>query len=760
VSLPDIFKLKQSINIADVIGRYVDLKRHGSNLFACCPFHDEKTPSFSVNTADDFYYCFGCGSGGDVVNFVQNYNKCSFQDAVKILVGEDAFADITAEQAAEIQKRRAESEKKRKADQFKRWHDAEKQALKIWNAAETIPPAGHDYLYRKHVTGHGLRVGAWPVYDGEQVQYITGALLVPVSVGKKIVSLQAIFQDSNNLTNRDKTFLPGGKMAGGYFIIGEIDGADTFIICEGYATGASIYDAVRLPVFVAFNAGNLAAVAERVRKAKPVAVIIIAADNDRFKEHNAGVTFATDAAKKFGCLVAVPEFDDGDSGTDYNDLAASAGLERVADSILAVIPGDQAVDLASDNPVAIQNNAVQIYAQLIDLKRNGSPLATIANLAEICRRLDVVIRYDVIKKDEQIIIPGADGRFSVDNEAAGSVAWLKSECAKFYFPTERINDFVTYLADKNLFNPVATWITSKPWDGVHRLPALLDSVQSFGTQTAKNKIMTRWLISCVAAAFLPNGVSAHGCLVFQGSQGLGKTYWFKSLVPDELGVIKDGLILRPDDKDSVKQIISNWLVELGELDATFKRSDIAQLKSFLTRDRDTIRRPYSARESCYARRTVFFASVNPKEYLHDPTGNRRFWTVDCKAINYKHGIDMQQLWREVYDTLFLAGEQWYLTPDEMEYLADKNRDFEVVDPIDEQIKTKFNWEADATLWTYKTATDILLSIGFTNPTMGESTRAAHIVRTLNDNQGKRSHSGRVLLVPPLKFQRFTNNEQF
>lgn len=758
MSLFDVLQIKNSVDITSTIGQFVDLKKHGSTSMGCCPFHSEKTPSFSVNADREFFYCFGCGASGDVIDFIQLYQKCDFQTAVKKLVGVDIFDTITPEQNEAIKQQRAEAQKQRADEQKKRWSDAEKTANKIWSVSETIPPAGHSYLYKKGVTGHGLRVGIWPAYIEKKLVEIPDALLVPVMVGKKIVSLQAIFPDDKNPIQRDKTFLAGGKMAGGYFLIGTIENHETFIICEGYATGASLWDCLQIPVFVAFNAGNLDAVAERVRKAKPTAQIIIAADNDRGKNKNVGVESATNTAKNHGCFVAVPIFDDDDTGTDFNDLHEYAGRDVVRETILAAIPKPND-EHAQNNDVIEHNQNVAIYGRLLDVKKNGQPLATIANLAEIISRLGITIRYNVIKKEEEILIPGKNGVFSIDNGAVGALAFIKSECAKFYYPTERVGDFVTFLADKTPFNPVAEWIISKPWDGVHRLPKMLDTVQSFGTQTAKNKLMTRWFISCVAAAFRPNGISAHGCLVFQGKQSLGKTFWFKSLVPESMGVIADGLMLRPDDKDSVKQIVSNWLCELGELDATFRRSDIAQLKSWLTRDRDTIRRPYAARESTYARRTICFASVNPREYLHDTTGNRRFWTVECKNINWNHDIDTQQFWAEVYENLYLAGEQWHLKPDEMEYLTESNKDFEVIDPIDEQIKTRFDWDKPRNVWEWRTATDILLDVGFINPTQGESTRAAHIVRQLNENQGKRGHGGRVLLIPPIKTKGFYDNGQ-
>ena len=384
-----------------------------------------------------------------------------------------------------------------------------------------------------------------------------------------------------------------------------------------------------------------------------------------------------------------------------------------------------------------------ISAPLPDEYR-GRALSTIENLAEICRRLGVTVRYNVISKEEEIMIP--EQAFSLDNRGNASIAWLMSWCERLRMPTGKVGDYITYMADRNLHNPVANWIESKPWDGQSRLQDLYDTVASHGDEDLKNTIMRRWLISAVAAAFNPNGVSAHGVLVFQGAQYMGKTAWFKRLVPKELGVVQDGMMLRPDDRDSVKQVVSHWLVELGELDATFRKSDIAQLKAFLTRDKDILRRAYARKESEFARRTVFFASVNPKEFLHDQTGNRRFWVIECKSIEYDHGIDMQQLWAEVL-TLYRAGEPWTLQGEEHNSLEEHNKTYEVIDPIEEIIASGLRWSEPPAAWRWRSATEVLAELGRDTCTQGEATRAAHLIRQRNGGMSRKTNGARALLAP-------------
>lgn len=83
--------LKAKIDIVDVIGSYLELKKNGGNFKACCPFHGEKTPSFVVSPRKQIYHCFGCGAGGDAIKFVQEYRKLSFNEAVEDLANELNF---------------------------------------------------------------------------------------------------------------------------------------------------------------------------------------------------------------------------------------------------------------------------------------------------------------------------------------------------------------------------------------------------------------------------------------------------------------------------------------------------------------------------------------------------------------------------------------------------------------------------------------------------------------------------------------------
>src|SRR6185503_1085503 len=98
VMIPEhkIEEIRDRVDLVALIGRHVELKKAGRSWKGCCPFHQEKTPSFNVTPEMHIYKCFGCGAGGDAISFVQRYFGKTFVDAVKDLAKELGI-DIEAE---------------------------------------------------------------------------------------------------------------------------------------------------------------------------------------------------------------------------------------------------------------------------------------------------------------------------------------------------------------------------------------------------------------------------------------------------------------------------------------------------------------------------------------------------------------------------------------------------------------------------------------------------------------------------------------
>jgi hypothetical protein len=373
----------------------------------------------------------------------------------------------------------------------------------------------------------------------------------------------------------------------------------------------------------------------------------------------------------------------------------------------------------------------------------GHPLCTIDNLKNLMDSLGYVIRYNVIKKGIEILIPGAG--FTRDNRDNAAIAHVLSECEKVRMPTKHAAQYLIALADENLYNPVATWIESRPWDGKSRLDAFYATVKANGNEVLKKKLLRKWLLQAVAAAFSSDGIAAQGILTFVGRQNIGKTTWFQRLAPPELDVILTGHTLDTKSKDSVLVALSFWLVELGEVDATFRKSDISALKSFVTQPQDKIRRAYAATESSYGRRTVFGATVNESTFLHDSTGNRRFWTIEVDAFESNPQIDMQQLWAEVM-SLWRAGEKFHLEQGEVELLGKHNEQFTVVDPVEEMLVQLWS-RGDPNHMTWITATEALQKAGIAIPSRQSTITASRVLKKLNGDQRKESN-GQVLFAVP------------
>jgi phage/plasmid primase-like uncharacterized protein len=228
-----IDQAKASNDLVEVVGRYVALKKTGATFVALCPFHNERTPSFNVHPGRQRYHCFGCGAGGDVIDFVMTMEGTDLDGALAALGGTATPSQVRQMKAEKSQ--RAEEERRRQAQ-------AAKLAAEMLAQAQT---AQHPYLEAKGLKTVGL-------------VYREAELLVPMWHGmtQQLAGLQRIFLKGNEWA---KLMLPGMKAAGAVFRIGR--GREK-ILCEGFATGWSLKaaaDLIRLnaTVVVCFSAWNL-----------------------------------------------------------------------------------------------------------------------------------------------------------------------------------------------------------------------------------------------------------------------------------------------------------------------------------------------------------------------------------------------------------------------------------------------------------------------------------------------------------------------
>jgi putative DNA primase/helicase len=231
-----------------------------------------------------------------------------------------------------VKRQIAKSNEMTVAGKRKKQSDAANNAKAIWRAAKYATP-NHAYLLRKGIKAHGAKVDK-------------GSLVIPVCDDGIVHSLQFINAEGG------KRFLTSGRKKGCYFSIGNPKDATALCIAEGFATGAKIHEATGYPVAVAFDAGNLEAVALAMRAKLPDMTLIVCADDDYKTDGNPGLTKAKAAAIAVGGKLAIPDFGENrpDDATDFNDMAVHCSTEVVKRAIEAArLPDEEMGQPAQTN---------------------------------------------------------------------------------------------------------------------------------------------------------------------------------------------------------------------------------------------------------------------------------------------------------------------------------------------------------------------------------------------------------------------------
>ena len=211
---------------------------------------------------------------------------------------------LTSEESAKLFREAEERRRKQEADRQALQDLRARQAQDRWRAG--VVSDYHAYASRKQLAR---------LYNA-LTDAATGALMIPMWVSRVgLVNLQLIYPDGL------KRFMAGARVKGAYSIIGCLDGADRVLVCEGWATGASLFETYGLPVVVAFNAGNLMPVCQALRSRFENLTVVIAGDDDRQNTANVGRKKAIEAAESIGATLLFPELCKTCTCTDWNDLS-------------------------------------------------------------------------------------------------------------------------------------------------------------------------------------------------------------------------------------------------------------------------------------------------------------------------------------------------------------------------------------------------------------------------------------------------------
>lgn len=707
----DFDKIRADNPLPEVIARSgVDLRKNGNEYIACCMFHADKTPSFTVfhGKTGWHYMCFGCGAKGDVIDFVQEYY--GFKDAGEAgrwLIGDEPNRDAQPAQRYSGP-----------ADPYAGY-------------SITKPPADAPVLFAGKRTPQILNPKR-----GKEVTY-TPSMVFPYT-NKRGNLLGYVIRVEFN----DKKITPGVWWTKGngfegwahgsypsprpmYGLAGLYANPDwQVLLVEGEkcadAANRVMRAAGRRVVAVSWMGGGKAT-ARTYWKSLEGRDVIIWPDADDEGEATAKelVKHCKDAGAR---QVRVIDVSGHDGGWDIADAESQWTPAQICEFIKERVRDGREQRSEAENPTGSSQGNVSNFSDEtgpqrpierrdsigdtggssgLPAGRTGSTSITTANwrnhlimnekgeglkstsgqnaalILQYAQNFEGIFAWDdfahnvlLMRRPEWDVNP--ESRFPrhlKDSDTTACCGWL--EYAGLTVKFNDVGRIIVRVAEHNKFNPVKDALNKLVWDGKSRINGNEDGLpffaEYFGAEdTEINRLFgEKWLIGAVARAMKP-GCKMDTMIVLEGPQGLQKS--------TSLQVLSDGLVKGvftdemsdPNSKDAALQMQGRWIIEIAELDS-FSKATVTGIKSWLARSTDRFRRPYGKVVEEFPRSCVMAGTVNPlgnAGYLKDPTGGRRFWPVETTYIDIERlKIDAQQIWAEALH-LYKQGIKWWLTKDQ------------------------------------------------------------------------------------------------
>lgn len=315
-----------------------------------------------------------------------------------------------------------------------------------------------------------------------------------------------------------------------------------------------------------------------------------------------------------------------------------------------------------------QEESLDWLGQLKCHSRTGKPLNTIDNVliilnhdTKLCGRFwhDEFANRAVIGSPMpwEIVSSYGKPRAWADEDDSGMRHYLE----KVYGITgkEKILDAMAVYAVTHKVNQIRDYLYGLSWDQVPRLDTLL--IDYFGAENSPYvRAVTRKTLTAAVARVMEPGVKFDSMLILSGSQGIGKSTFFRLLGADWYSDSMSTF----EGKDAAELVQGYWIIEAGEL-AGMNKSEMNTVKQFLSKTEDVYREPYGRRTKPFPRCCIIVGTTNDKEFLKDRTGNRRFWPVDlgkrksAKHIFSQFADEVDQIWAEAV-TRWRCGEKLYL----------------------------------------------------------------------------------------------------
>lgn len=347
-----------------------------------------------------------------------------------------------------------------------------------------------------------------------------------------------------------------------------------------------------------------------------------------------------------------------------------------------------------------------------DLNDEGKPLKTFDNFKLLLNHYEIGIRHNSISGIE---FSGSLPKMTDENMENVTLGYLYSisrECG-INFSDSELGKYILMESDFNSYNPVRDWLEGLDRNRKGYIRKYFDCL-IFDESEEQNKDMYltlfgKWLMQCIAMQYneLKNPAGADGALGLQSrNEGIGKTRFFVTLCFDPK-YFKDSVSLDPSNTDSVRRATGFWISELGEVESTLSK-DLARLKAFITEAFDTYRIPFARALSNRSRKTSFCFTCNSDRFLKDGD-NRRFWTIPIAGVDLKTlaSVDINGVWGEAYRKYLKEPQGYRLSPDELAWLKENNREkfgFRINE--EEVLRDKLNFDTPDSGWSHMTATDV------------------------------------------------------
>lgn len=238
------------------------------------------------------------------------------------------------------------------------------------------------------------------------------------------------------------------------------------------------------------------------------------------------------------------------------------------------------------------------------------------------------------------------------------------ECVYGIVSNQKVDDTLSLEFEKHKFHPIVDYLESLTWDGTNRVDNLL--IDYFGAEdNAYSKAAIRKTLCAAVARVFEPGIKFDTALILVGDQGTYKSTFVKKLGKDWFS----DTFMTVQGKESFEQIQGAWLVEIAELSG-LKKAEVEVIKHYISKREDSFRPAYGRVVETYRRQCVFFGTTNDKDFLRDPTGNRRFMPVDVRKDFVKKDVtvdltsdEIDQVWAEAC-VLYKNGETLYLNGEE------------------------------------------------------------------------------------------------